>query len=179
MDTVHKMHVKLADAEFSAEGSEEAVQRQYEAFLVALEQARSAPRTPPSPPAAGVNHAKRDAPEVGAADAALLSRVFKHDSATGIVSLRALPRGENQTANAILLLLYGFAELRNEHDVSIIQLGKAAKQSGSTFERADRTLLAAGYMDLVTKAGTKSGGRYGLNNRGATKAQELLASILG
>jgi len=183
MDADHKIQVKIGGAEFVAEGSEQAVQDQFKAFLAVMEKVGNAlPAAPTpatnSPPANNHNPGLRDqGGQPNAVDDALLARVFKQDD-KGVVSLRALPRGENQTADALLLLLYGYAILRKETDVSIIQLGKAAKQSGCSFDRADRVLTTSGYMDLVTKAGTRSGGKYGLNNRGTLKAEEILSAIL-
>lgn len=188
MENIYKLHVKLGTAEFQAEGDKDAVREQFAAFLAALNgHARnvsadatdatesslggvpdSAVETPQAP--------KEPTPTLYGLESPLLERIFATDR-TGLVSLRILPRtGENRDVDALLYLLYGFAVLKQQHDVISGQLLQAARQSGIQIDRVDQVLNRR--ADLVTKAGYKRGSRYGLNNRGTTYAAAGVMQLL-
>ena len=104
-----------------------------------------------------------------------LDRVFRVDGE--VVSLRAMPRTPKAQSDALILLLYGYSRIKNQHDVTAPRLAQAAKQTGIQTERLDRIL--AQNNGFVVKAGFKKGVRYGLNNPGMKRCEELLSSLLG
>jgi hypothetical protein len=174
MDPNHKLHVKLGDAEFIAEGSEASVKEQFERFLEAYKVVR-----PPSRETTAENGLLPEVASIAVdssgIDHRVLGRVFAL-SKDGLVSLRVLPRGEGREANTVLLLLYGYQVLREQHDVLGSRLLQSARQSGMPMDRVDRSL--APHINLVTKAGARRGTRYGLNNRGRSEAEGLVQRIL-
>lgn len=186
MEKPYRLAVKLpAGAEFEAEGNEETVKELFQQFLEAV---RMVP-TPAPVPATATNKIipLQDDLELEAGDAmpspaamtidrVTLDRLFAIDR-TGTVSLKALPRGEDRGAEALVALLYGFNVMRGETDVTAVRLMKAARQSGIQVARLDRTISTQ--ERFINSAGFGKGKRYGLNNPGLNRAQEILLSILG
>jgi hypothetical protein len=182
-----KLNVKLGAYEFSAEGPEESVREQYKSWLDVVAKLGSAPppSTPSAPPRAalpagadergsstpgGEDHAGSSVPED------VMKRVYLVDPKTHSVSLRVLPTGGKRDAEALLLLLYGFAHYFHEHGVLGTQLMKAARVSGVQVDRADRVLDS--HSDKLTVAGFRKGRTYGLNNPGKAYAEKRLSEIL-
>jgi hypothetical protein len=164
---MYKLRIKLGASEFEAEGPEETVKAQFEAFLAAashLEQTTTTARAMDLGPAQGP---KADA---------TVDRAFSQDR-EGYVSLRVLPATQDRVADALLLLLYGFRTLKQSDEVPATTLMEAARQSGLQIQRIDRSI--APHEELITKGGTRRGGRYGLNNRGIARAESLLAGLFG
>ena len=91
----------------------------------------------------------------------------------------ALPKTEDPDADALLLLVYGYQELRpNDYPVSGVRLMQSAKQSGlHQVDRIDRTIDA--HTQFVNSAGSRRGKKYSLNNQGSLKAKELIKNVLG
>lgn len=188
MSDSSKLSVKLGNAEFTAEGGADLIRDQFALFLEAL-------KTQPAAPAPAGSDAAQDeaatveervestAPQNGAQlftpapnGTVPLDRVFKFDHRGGVVSLIHLPTTTNANADAIVMLLYGFAQLAHATSVGTIPLMKGAKQSGLNLERIDRVL--GPNAQYVTRGGTRRGTRYGLNNRGEQYAQELIRGML-
>jgi hypothetical protein len=166
----HKVRIKIGDAEFEAEGSEESVKQQYADFLAAL--AVAGPQKAPKADGAKGNN-QQDAAEP---DKSALTRLFQVDG--DLVSLKFLPKTETATPDALMLLLLGYALLKNQEMVLGTQLTRAARQSGlAKIERVDRAFGKYG-DDFLQRGGAKKGTRYGLNNQGTNKAKELLAMML-
>lgn len=88
-----------------------------------------------------------------------------------------LPKGQQKLADGLLLLLYGFRKLKQQEMVLSLDLMKAARQSGIQLPRLDRTL--AKHKELVVEGGAGKGKRYGLNNLGITRAEEIMGGLLG
>jgi hypothetical protein len=173
-----KVQVKIGNAEFSAEGEQGVVQAQFEKFLEALQALGTGAvsgATAGGGPAVSAERGNGE-PGIGPDLEDLVKRVFA-DEARGL-SLRVLPTGERAEGEALLLLLFGFFKLRGEANVLAGTLMTAARQSGVVIRRIDATLLQREFKDLVTQSGRKSGRRYGLNNRGIARAEELLGGIL-
>ena len=186
MTDSYKLVIKLpTGGEFSGEGDKEAVREDYERFLEALKclPIQAPPPLPVAPPTEATPNFRTysDGNTVltvaeGGVDRAVMERLFSVDR-TGTVSLRALPRSENKHAEALMALLYGHQVLRGEHSVTSGRLMKDARQSGIQVDRIDRILNTQ--SSFVTAAGFKKGRRYGLNNPGAKRAEEILTEILG
>jgi hypothetical protein len=156
-------------AEFEAEGSEEVVKGLFDKFLQALKEASNRPDTVVLP----ADRIARAGPSTASQ---LLTRIFAEDN-NGEISLRALPQTESRDADAMLLLLYGYQVLKGEQTVMAGKLKRSARQSGVVVDRADRTLAPHG--TLITRAGSKKASKYGLNNQGVKKAEEILNGIMG
>jgi hypothetical protein len=166
----HKVRIKIGDAEFEAEGSEESVKQQYADFLAALSARASTSTPPPSPPPP--NGAGASTGDVGTD---LINRVFKIDG--DLVSLQFLPKGENVNADALMLILYGYHALKNQQMILGTQLVRAANQSGLGLDRVDRSLDGYEGQNMVLKGGVRKGTKYGLNNQGKKKAEEMLKAL--
>jgi hypothetical protein len=165
-----RIKIKLGDAEFEAEGSEESIQAQYSQFLEALQ--RTAPKA-----STATNSLKSDqngAAPVGNVDESLLARLFDL-RADGIVALRVLPKGADKEADALLLILYGYRRVKNEEQVLATQLLRAAEQSGVSIYRPAHALAA--YDQYVIRGGQRKGSSYSLNNQGILKAEEVAIKI--
>ncbi len=171
MESIHKLQIKLGDAEFSAEGPDALVREAFEKFLQAL-QARGA--TPPllaKENGSGEREEAKDAQEAGP-PSSVLDRLFKVEGE--IVTLQLLPPSEstNRPGDAAILVLYGFKTVRKLDTVPVTKLNDALRKSGINVERVDRTL--AGHSGLYMKGGAKSGGKYTLNNQGVAQAERWI-----
>ena len=164
----HKVRVKIGDAEFEAEGTEEAVKEQYSRFLEALARLPSSPAQSDT-----VASAPLAANTTTDTDEALLRHAFVE--AGDLVSLRFLPRTENAESDALLAILYGYHVLKSQPQVLSTQLAKAAAQSGVNIERVVRAM--AKNEDYWRRGGARKGTYYSLNNQGIIKAKEILKKM--
>lgn len=103
----------------------------------------------------------------------LLERVFdlRRD---GIVILKVLPEGPAQCAHALLLLLYGYHQVKKEY-VLATELYRPAEQSGSSIRG-----LAKEYARnhrYVVQGGRGKGSNYSLNSEGLATAKEIMATV--
>lgn len=160
----HKVRVKIGDAEFEAEGSEQTVKEQYESFLASLA----------ASPANGGKKAAEEPPpkDPDTNNERLIARAFKDEG--GILSLRLHPKGDNRDADALLMILYGYLMLRNERDVLSTHLARSASQTGLGLDRLDRTM--AKNEAFCGRGGERKGTYWSLNNMGIEKAKELIAT---
>lgn len=172
----HRIKVKLGDAEFDAEGSAEAVQAQYDAFLKLVEAARTKPTTSvaivPQTPTPFTPETPIP-PAGGAVRPATLDRVFRKDDN---LSLVALPSGDAREEDAMLALLYGYRVLLGVQHVTGTLLKKSALLSGVTVDRADRIMNGL-IPNFVLAGGVKKAKRYQLNNRGTARAEAIINSL--
>jgi hypothetical protein len=183
MDVPHKIHVKLGDFELITEGSEEAVNARFAKFQEMVANLKSEIKPAGTPTRTATPTAQGDKGNgnpslvaVAGIDPEVLKRVFGDEQGPG-VSLHILPRGDDRDSKSLILLLYGFS-LKGQKTVPARELLQAAKQSGVTITRIDKTFRAED-RDLYTKAGAKSGSRYGLTNQGTAAAEGTLKTILG
>jgi hypothetical protein len=182
MSEPYKVRIKIGDAEFEAEGEKATVDAQFAVFMAAMSAqpaAKPSAATPATPPAdnGGNGDEGNGAPEPsqdGVLDAALLRKAFSN--AKDMVSLNALPKSTTKESDTLLMLLYGFAELKGQDMVLGTQLIRAARQSGITLERVDRAISK--YESLLLKGGQRKGQRYGLNNQGKKRAKEMITELL-
>lgn len=171
MASPYKIRVKLGTNEFEAEGPEKVVKEQFESFLeIAQTPIAVVPRQSPAAPTPANGAINGDA-----ISAEMLARAFVVDQ-DGQVSLRIVPRTNDRDADGLLILLYGFLKLSNQMDVLSGRLLRAAQTSGLSVVRVDRTFMP--HMELITKGGKRVGSRWGLNNRGIAKAEEIIADML-
>jgi hypothetical protein len=174
MVETHKLRIKIGDAEFEAEGSQESIKLQYDAFLAALAAAPKASVVLPR--AAGGSDAGHRGGDL-VPDDQFITKAFNTDADKDLVSLKYLPKGEGREADALLLLIYGYSKLKGAEAVLGTQLLKAARQSGLTLDRVDRHI--AKHDAFLMKGGTRKGMKYSLYNQGVTKAAEVLKLLMG
>ncbi len=183
----HKLSIKLPNgAEFAAEGSEETIRELFTQFTTIVAATKSDMPTKPTdvqpqekasaipatqPPAADVNGGGAAPSDI---DATTMQRIFV--SAGPNISLRALPKGSDAEASALLALLYGFAKLKNESTVTAARLQIGARQSGVQIDRMYR--IIGRQSQYIVESGAGKGKRYGLNNPGLKRAEEIIRGIL-
>ena len=168
-----KMHVKLGDAEFTAEGPEGTVNEQFKMFLEALSGASERPRKPAEDATrANIPNQSERAQQP---EDALLNGLFAQDN-KGVVSLRHRIQTANPIPDSLLLLLYGYRVLTGQDMVLATKVNAGLQQSGVTLnERVDRSL---GPNEEFIRQGGRAGGKnYGLNNLGVNRAEELLREV--
>lgn len=164
MAEIHRIKIKLGDAEFEAEGAEDKVQAQYEQFLALLERVGTKPsaKSPASKSASTLDDSR-------------IARLFELRP-DGVVVLRLRPEGL-ESADIVALLLYGYRKLKNEESVLATQVLKAARLSGLGIERVDRA--AESYVPrFILPGGARKGTKYTLTMQGVTKAEEVAAQII-
>lgn len=172
MTEPYKVTIKIGDAEFSAEGDKATVDAQYKAFLGVLSAGAAVSRAAaPAPPADTPDDAKHAS---NPADDSKLAKAFVE--AKNSVSMNILPQTQSKAADTLLLLLYGYLTLKNQDMVLGSQLIEAARQSGVTLDRVDRTITK--HQTLLRRSGQRKGAKYGLNNQGVIKAKEMLTAML-
>jgi len=170
----YKLKVKVGESEFEAEGPEEAVKAQFEAFKQMLESGAvkvTAPheRRGEHPPK---NH------EVG--NEALL-KLYKIEERNGRkdVTLRFTPQGgERRVSTALLLLLHGHRELADVENVPVTTLSDAMEQSGVPVARLDRAAAPLLREGLALRGGRSKGTWYRLTNQGTARAQDDARTLL-
>jgi uncharacterized protein YaaW (UPF0174 family) len=157
--------LKHGDSELETEVPEDQVQAMYAQFL---EKIGSDTKQP-----AGVNPDHADGGT--AIDETQLGRIFEVKP-SGIVTLRRPPKGENQEADALLLIIYGFRKIKQQEEVLATNLLAAAEYLGLKSYRPAHAL--AGYLDqYVIRGGLKKGSWYGLTTQGVLKAEEVLSKM--
>ena len=164
MDT-YRLQIKIGSAEFNAEGPEKQVKEDYDKFLAAVSASQNRVLAPKNSPSGNQHNS--------IVDSALVERAFKVDG--DALSLRLLPPdGPNRIAEAVVLLLYGFRTVQGVQDVPVTKLNAGLRVSGLKVLRLDRFMGAFG--QYVMKGGSRSGGRYNLNNQGVAQAENLLST---
>ncbi len=167
-DIANRIHIKLGDYEFEAQGPADIVNQQFEAFREMVKHLGKVPKPTDAP------KTDQDNKEEQLFDNNAYSRIF-HESGD-LLSLTATPKTDNSEADALLLLIYGYDKLKNEPKITGVTLMKAARQSGVFINRVDR------YMDtkkeFILTGGAKRGKRYSLNNRGVQYVDEMIADML-
>jgi hypothetical protein len=193
MAEFRRLKMRIGEAEFEADVPENKVQPMYHQFLSMLERRNQTAGNPgtfapvsPSPTATQTDRAPivevavRSGPCVqpldGTSDQALLMRIFdlRED---GTVTLRMPPTGADASADALLLLLYGYYRLKNEECVLATQLFRAAAQSGFALRRSANEY--ARHSRLVVRGGHRKGSHYSLSSQGLEMVREITARIFG
>lgn len=178
MEGAYKLKVKIGQHEFEAEGSQEAVERQFQTFseLVKLPvpvPSQDTPKTLISK--VGENSAQSNSTMTfsDALDAMMVKKIFHLDG--DIVSLTVLPRTEDRDADAALVILFGYQFCASNPTVSGDQIYTSLKQSGITVDRVDRLIkpFVESATPLVLKRGIRRGVKYRLTNQGVARAKAL------
>lgn len=176
----HRMNVKIGDAVFDAEGDTETIRKQYEMWMEAV---RATPRKSDpdparettSPPAWQGDHEAPLTPNGVASPATsamaveLRNRLFQERD--GCITLKVLPKTSNKDADALVMILLGYHEMRDQDGVNAPTLMRAAKVSGLQLDRIDRVISAN--SQYINTAGHRRGKRYSLNNQGLDYAKKI------
>lgn len=178
MDSPHRLKMKIGPHEFEAEGTDKFVQKQFEAFKELVS------GFPPTAPAQQIQSAPARGETVPQASNATsngkrLSKIMRVEDR--VVSLTVHP---GNIYEAIMLLLYGQKELRQNESVTGAEVMEGLASTGgfSSVTRVDRYLESlAGGGDVIV-IGEHRAKRYRLTNAGythaATLADNLAASVL-
>ena len=175
MDASAKIKMRIADHEFEAEGPTEVVQAQLEIF-------RSLIATLPQPSShvvqlpETVEDQRRSLVPSGDSAHVPLNEIMNADGR--VVSLTALPA---TVEDAVLLLMLGQRDLRNNISVTGQEIGDGLNQSGKPTSRVDRTMEKHMRDALILKTGLGRATRYRLTNQGLNRslavARELIATL--
>jgi hypothetical protein len=164
----YRLKLKVGEHEFEAEGSEEAVQRQFEMWKDLIATApRQKDATPVNDPNQEKNLENTDLPRA-------LEKIMRADGR--IVSLTAPPE---LAPEAALLILLGQRQLRSNEAVTGNEMMEGMQQSGFRLARVDRILENLATDGSIIRSGAHRGTRYRLSNIGFTRAQGIARSVLG
>jgi len=168
MDTPLRLKMKVGEHEFEAEGPAEIVQAQFALFKEMI--AAAAPKKVQDNSQDG----KRQ--ELDSLPHQPIEKIMKAEGR--VVSLTA--KGET-VDEAVLLILLGQKDLRNNQEVTGSEIMDGLKQSGYQVDRVDRiTDKLSDSGDAIT-IGVHRGRRYRLTNQGLGKAlaiaKELIATV--
>ena len=176
MDDTYRLKIKLGADEFEASGPVEIVQAQFKAFadLIAQRQtiAASQAQITPTPDESSVTMA---APRVDVSvDSESLSRIMKLDGR--VVSLTARPGSAEE---AVLLLLYGQKQLRNNDSVTGSEVIDGLTTTGGLqVARADRMLEKIARDGHAIVIGERRAKRYRLTNQGLARARQIASDLI-
>ena len=181
-----KLRIKVRDCELEAEGPQTFVHEQFEAFKQLLADMTQKPvlselrdetdRVPSqelsSPPRFPHEQAlPKNSP------AAALQKLLAWNDRTQQVTCAVIPEGHLRTADTVLLLLWGYQELRGLSEISAMILNRGLKSAGFSQFRLDRIMTPYLKDRLVLRSGVGKGGRYRLTTRGVEKAQDLVQTL--
>lgn len=175
---VYKLHVKIGNAEFDAEGTEETVTRQFEEFKALLS---SHPVNQPSTVelVANASSARMDDAASPGKSLGIFGALYKAEERDGknLMTLRMLPR-DNKASFSFLLVLHAYKILGFD-EVPVTTLKECLDRSGVRVARIDRGAAAMLEKEnLVRRTGTRKASRYWLTNSGVTRAEELATQLL-
>ena len=108
----------------------------------------------------------------------ILDGILETDPHSSILLCRIPPRGKESEAKLVLLLLFGYLEIRGVTEVSVLALKHAIKQSIHPVLRLDRVLHNYIRDRFVTKIGRGKGGMYRLTPLGVIKKAIAIAEEL-
>ena len=181
-----KLRIKVRDCELEVEGPQTFVHEQFEAFKQLLADMTQKPvlselrdetdRVPSqelsSPPRFPHEQAlPKNSP------AAALQKLLAWNDRTQQVTCAVIPEGHLRTADTVLLLLWGYQELRGLSEISAMILNRGLKSAGFSQFRLDRIMTPYLKDRLVLRSGVGKGGRYRLTTRGVEKAQDLVQNL--
>lgn len=172
-----KLLARIGGNVFEAEGKQEVVIQQYDKFLEVVKQGHFVPRLAPGTPKIPIQNQMVDFscdPFEPYSPSLLptLEQLLQNDTESTVLTLKVPFPGNHQEANAILLLLLGYRELRAVPEVSVIVLNQALTRSFGPVRRIDRALKTYTKDRFVVKTGRGKGGKYRLTSLGYQKALE-------
>jgi hypothetical protein len=183
MSETRRLKIKFGDAEFEADVPESNVQPMYDRFLSILEGQRISllrQLTRTNGQASEKSPEPNRVDRVGFADIhdeisePNLRRIF-YLSSDGTVLLRMLPKSPGENADTLMLLLYGYYQLKKEEPVLATELIRAADRSGISLHR-----LSTAYKinnRYIVRGGQRKGSHYSLSPEGRQVATEIMAAL--
>jgi hypothetical protein len=164
----YKLKMKIGDHEFEAEGPVDVVQSQFAAFreLIA-EFPVSAPKDSKPQTQTKEEESKIQLPHLP------LEKIMKAEGR--VVSLTAKCETVDE---AVMLLLLGQKEFRNNQEVTGAEIMDGLKQSGYMLPRADLILDKLSKEGSVITIGVHRGRRYRLTNQGHSTALTIARAVL-
>ena len=181
-----KLRIKIRDCELEAEGPQTFVHEQFEAFkqLLAdmtqksvLSELRDETDRVPSPELSSPPRFPHEQALPKNSPAAALQKLLAWNDRTQQVTCAVIPEGHLRTADTVLLLLWGYQELRGLSEISAMILNRGLKSAGFSQFRLDRIMTPYLKDRLVLRSGVGKGGRYRLTTRGVEKAQDLVQTL--
>ncbi len=181
-----KLRIKVRDCELEAEGPQTFVHEQFEAFkqLLAdmtqksvLSELRDETDRVPSPELSSPPRFPHEQALPKNSPAAALQKLLAWNDRTQQVTCAVIPEGHLRTADTVLLLLWGYQELRGLSEISAMILNRGLKSAGFSQFRLDRIMTPYLKDRLVLRSGVGKGGRYRLTTRGVEKAQDLVQTL--
>lgn len=184
---VYKLHVKLGADEFEAEGSQDYVEKQRDFFVSRIDKAGAHTEHKEKPPADAKKGTGSEHSSTGKVDpkppvnnlpvsVEAMSKIVNHNE--NLITLTAMPGGDNAEGDSLLLLLLGHKVLRSEDLILAGDLVAGMKQSGfSSVDRMDRVVQKVD-PSFVSSVGNRKGKKYRLLNPGITKAKELAEKLI-
>jgi hypothetical protein len=178
MDSNYRLKIRIGQHEFEAEGPTDAVQQQFQAFkeLIAnlpslnpsAEQAESTQRQEITKPE------RKAQPLDGIFIVNNLPKIMQMDGR--VISLTVPP---DEVSDAVLLILYGQKELRQNDSVSGFEILEGIKNTGRfSVTRVDRILEGLATAGVVIVIGEHRAKRYRLTNAGFARAIEVADSLI-
>lgn len=162
----HKLKIKIGEYEFEASGPVEVVQAQFDEFKELIRSIAPAPQTKVSPiPAA--NQSGEVLPPLP------LEKILKVDGR--VVSLTAKCDSIDE---AVMLILLGQKESRNNQEVTGAEIMDGLEVSGYKLPRVDRTMDKLSGDGSVITVGLHRARRYRLSNSGLAKALLIAKDVL-
>ena len=181
-----KLRIKVRDCELEAEGPQTFVHEQFEAFkqLLAdmtqksvLSDLRDKTDRVPSQELSSPLRFPHEQALPKNSPAAALQKLLAWNDRTQQVTCAIIPEGHLRTADTVLLLLWGYQELRGLSEISAMILNRGLKSAGFSQFRLDRIMTPYLKDRLVLRSGVGKGGRYRLTTRGVEKAQDLVQTL--
>ena len=181
-----KLRIKVRDCELEAEGPQTFVHEQFEAFkqLLAdmtqksvLSELRDETDRVPSQELSSPPRFPHEQALPKNSPAAALQKLLTWNDRTQQVTCAVIPEGHLRTADTVLLLLWGYQELRGLSEISAMILNRGLKSAGFSQFRLDRIMTPYLKDRLVLRSGVGKGGRYRLTTRGVEKAQDLVQTL--
>ncbi|MGA9964128.1 MAG: hypothetical protein WBQ10_02900 [Terriglobales bacterium] len=172
MDT-YRLKIKIGDHEFEADGPVDVVQSQFSAFrdLITAFPAKPAPEAPRQDQLEERKVSNPDSfPHLP------LEKIIKVEGR--VVSLTAKCDSVDE---AVMLVLLGQKDFRNNQEVTGAEIMDGLKQSGYMLDRVDKLLDKLASEGSTIIIGVHRGRRYRLTNQGLSKAlgiaKEVLATV--
>jgi hypothetical protein len=162
-----KLKIKVGDHEFEAEGPVDVVQAQFAAFRDLVS---DIPQRPDSPPVAEQQPTET---LTSALPHIPLQKILKVEGR--VVSLTARC---DTVDEAVLLILLGQLEIRDNQEVTGAEIMDGLKQSGFSIGRVDKTMDKLAREGNVITMGVHRGRRYRLTNMGKTAALNIAKEVI-
>jgi hypothetical protein len=103
--------------------------------------------------------------------------VFSLDERRDLITLRVHPTGESRDGDAVLLMVYGYQELKGLDEVLVTKLTKSLTLSGLKSERLDRLAAEHFRNQWLVKHGAAKGGKYFLTLTGRNRAEAMVKEL--